>query len=121
MSEEIIDFFEEHNFMFNGYAYENDSHDKALHIGLENESTGEELIVTLAPEYMSDGDIQTKVDLKQIKGDEANETRKAYYRECIEKVVKGSNPYASVDIKCNAETRNKLSADTETKKKLKME
>ena len=121
MSEEIIDFFEEHNFMFNGYAYENDSHDKALHIGLANESTGEELIVTLAPEYMSDGDIQTKVDLKQIKGDEANEARKAYYRECIEKVVKGSNPYASVDIKCNAETRNKLSADTETKKKLKME
>ena len=121
MSEEIIDFFEEHNFTFNGYAYENDSHDKALHIGLSNESTGEELIVTLAPEVMQDGDIQTRVDLKQIKGDEANEERKAYYRECIESVVKGSNPYASVDIKCNAETRNKLSADTETKKKLKME
>ena len=50
-----------------------------------------------------------------------DEERKAYYRECIEKVVKGNNPYASVDIKCNAETRNKLSADTETKKKLKME
>ncbi len=121
MSEEIIDFFEEHNFMFSGYAYENDCHDKALHIGLTNESTGEELIVTLAPEFMPDGDIQTKVDVKQIKGDEANETRKAYYRECIENVVKGSNPYASVDIKCNAETKNKLSSDTETKKKLKME
>ena len=121
MSEEIIDFFEEHNFMFNGYAYENDCHDKALHIGLANEATGEELIVTLAPEVMQNGDIQTKVDLKQIKGDEANEERKAYYRECIENVVKGSNPYASVDIKCNAETRNKLSADTETKQKLKME
>ena len=121
MSEEIIDFFEEHNFTFNGYAYENDCHDKALHIGLANESTGEELIVTLAPEVMQNGDIQTRVDLKQIKGDEANEERKAYYRECIENVVKGSNPYASVDIKCNAETKNKLSSDTETKKKLKME
>ena len=121
MSEEIIDFFEEHNFMFNGYAYENDCHDKALHIGLANEATGEELIVTLAPEVMQNGDIQTKVDLKQIKGDEANEERKAYYRECIENVVKGSNPYATVDIKCNAETKNKLSADTETKQKLKME
>lgn len=121
MSEEIINFFEEHNFMFNGYAYENDCHDKALHIGLANEATGEELIVTLAPEVMQNGDIQTKVDLKQIKGDEANEERKAYYRECIENVVKGSNPYASVDIKCNAATKNQLSADTETKKKLKME
>ncbi len=121
MSEEIIDFFEEHNFLFNGYAYDNDCHDKALHIGLANESTGEELIVTLAPEVMQDGDIQTKVELKQIKGDEANEERKAYYRECIENVVKGSNPYASVDIQCNAATRNQLSADTETKKKLKME
>ena len=79
------------------------------------------MIVTLAPEVMQNGDIQTRVDLKQIKGDEANEERKAYYRECIENVVKGSNPYASVDIKCNAETKNKLSSDTETKKKLKME
>lgn len=119
ISEEIIDFFEEHNFTFSGYAYDDDCHDKALHIGLENQASGEELIITLAPELLQSGDIQTHVDLKQIKGDEANEERKAYYRQCVEEVVKGSNPYAKVNIKCKSETRNRLSADTETKKKLK--
>ena len=118
ISEELINFFEEHNFMFNGYAYDDDSHDKALHIGLENDATGEELIITLAPELLNGGDIQTHVDIKQIKGDEANEERKAYYRQCVAEVVKGSNPYAKVDIKCKAETKNKLSSDTETKRKL---
>lgn len=118
ISEEIIDFFEEHNFTFSGYAYDDDCHDKALHIGLENQATGEELIITLAPELLQSGDIQTHVDLKQIKGDEANEERKAYYRQCVEEVVKGSNPYAKVSIQCKSETRNKLSTDTETKKKL---
>lgn len=119
ISEEIIDFFEEHNFTFSGYAYEDDCHDKALHIGLENEATGEELIVTLAPELLSNGDIQTHVDLKQIKGDEANEERKAYYRRCVEDVVKGKNPHAQVQISCKKGTRNKLSSDTTTKGKLK--
>ena len=118
ISEELIDFFEEHNFTFNGYAYDEDKHDKALHIGLENQTTGEELIITLAPELLADGDIQTHVDLKQIKGDEANEQRKAYYRECVEEVVKGSVPQAKVNIKCNAATRNKLSSDTKTRKLL---
>ncbi len=118
ISEELINFFEEHNFTFNGYAYDNDKHDEALHIGLENHATGEELIITLAPELINNGDIQTHIDLKQIKGDEANEERKAYYRECVEEVVKGSTPQARVNIKCNAATRNKLSQDTETRKKL---
>ena len=118
ISEEIIDFFEEHNFTFNGYAYEDGKHDQALHIGLENQATGEELIITLAPELLSNGDVQTHIDLKQIKGDEANEERKAYYREAVEEVVKGNTPGAQVNIKCNASTRNKLSSDTETKKKL---
>ena len=118
ISEEIIDFFEEHNFIFNGYAYDDDKHDKSLHIGLENQATGEELIITLAPELLSDGDIQTHIDLKQIKGDEANEERKAYYRKCVEEVVKGNTPQAKVSIKCNAATRNRLSQDTETKKRL---
>ena len=119
ISEDIIDFFEEHNFTFNGYAYDENTHDKALHIGLENEATGEELIITLAPELLENGDVQTHVDLKQIKGDEANEERKAYYRECVENVVKGTNPYAQCSLKCKGETRGKLSTDTETKKKLK--
>ena len=119
ISEDIIDFFEEHNFTFNGYAYDENAHDKALHIGLENEATGEELIITLAPELLENGDVQTHVDLKQIKGDEANEERKAYYRECVENVVKGANPYAQCSLKCKGETRGKLSTDTEIKKKLK--
>ncbi|MBQ9901358.1 MAG: hypothetical protein IJM51_03080 [Clostridia bacterium] len=119
ISEDIIDFFEEHNFTFSGYAYDDNAHDKALHIGLENEATGEELIITLAPELIENGDVQTHIDLKQIKGDEANEERKAYYRECVENVVKGANPYAQCSLKCKGETRGKLSSDTETKKKLK--
>ena len=119
ISEDIIDFFEEHNFSFSGYAYDDNAHDKALHIGLENEATGEELIITLAPELLENGDVQTHVDLKQTKGDEANEERKAYYRECIENVVKSSSPYAQCSLKCKSETRGKLSTDTETKKKLK--
>ncbi len=119
ISEDIIDFFEEHNFTFSGYAYDDNAHDKALHIGLENEATGEELIITLAPELLENGDVQTHVDLKQTKGDEANEERKAYYRECVENVVKGSAPYAQCSLKCKGETRGKLSADTETRKKLK--
>lgn len=119
ISEEIIDFFEEHNFVFNGYAYDDDCHDKALHIGLENPSNGEELIITLAPEFLENGDLQTRVDLKQIKGDETNEERKAYYRSCVEEVVKGRNPHAQVSIACREETRNKLAEDTRTKEKLK--
>ena len=118
ISEEIIDFFEEHNFTFSGYAYDENSHDKALHIGLENEATGEELMITLAPELLEDGDIQTRVDLKQTKGDPANEERKAYYRACVEDVVRGQNPGAQVSLQCRAETRNRLSSDTEIKKKL---
>ena len=118
ISEEIIDFFEEHNFSFAGFAYDDDSHDKALHIGLESEATGEELIVTLAPELLNNGDIQTRVDLKQTKGDAMNEERKAYYRECVQEVVTGNHPGAKVELKCNAATRNRLSSDTETKKKL---
>lgn len=120
LGEEIIDFFEEHNFTFKGYAYDDEQHDKALHIGLENEASGEELIVTLAPTLVGNGDIQTHVDLKQIKGDEANEERKAYYRKCVEEVVAGNNPYAEVSIKCNEATKNKLSSDVQTRKKLRM-
>ncbi len=118
ISEEIVDFFEEHNFTFAGYAYDDDSHDKALHIGLENEATGEELIVTLAPELLNNGDIQTRVDLKQTKGDAMNEERKAYYRECVQNVVTGNNPGARVELQCNAATKNQLSSDTENRKKL---
>ena len=118
LSEEIIDFFEEHNFVFNGYAYDDNCHDKALHIDLENEITGEELVITLAPELVSGGDVQTHVDLKQLRGDEANEQRKAYYRQCVEDVVRGGHPGAEVSLQCNAATKGRLSADTEVKRRI---
>lgn len=117
MSEEIIDFFEEHNFTFDGYAFEDNRSDGALHIGLKNEAAGEEILVTLAPELVN-GDIQTKVDIKQTAGDEANEERKQYYRDSVTNVVMDSNPGAEVDIKCCKETFGKLSNDTETKAKI---
>ena len=118
ISEDIIDLFEEHDFSFNGYAYDDDRHDKALHIGLKNEATGEELIVTLAPEVLENGDIQTHVDLKQTKGEEFNEERRAYYRQCVEDAVTGAVPEAQVRLECDSKTRNRLAVDPETEKKL---
>lgn len=118
ISAQIIDFFEDHNFMYNGYSYDNDCHDKALHIGMENEATGEELIITLAPELLESGDIQTHVDLLQTKGDPTNEEKKAYFRQCIVDIVKGSNPYAVVDIQCNKNTLNQLASDNGIRERL---
>lgn len=117
MSEEIIDFFEEHNFTFDGYAYEEKRHDGALHIGLKNEAAGEEIMITLAPEVVN-GEIQTKVDINQTAGDEANEERKQYYRDGINKVITKNLPDATVDLHCCQETFGKLSSDTAAKAKI---
>ena len=118
ISEEIIDFFEEHNFNFTGYNYDNDQHDGALHIGLENDVTGEEIIVTLAPELMSNGEVQTKVEIDQLKGDETNEARKEYYRQSVRQVVLDNTPGAQIKLECKKETHNKLSQKTELRDKL---
>ena len=109
MSEDIIDFFEEHNFSFAGYSYDENRHDKPLHVYLENEATGEELVISLAPQQLDNGSIQTRVELEQVKGDETNEERKAYYRECINQVITQKNPGSSVNIQCDKSTVNKLS------------
>lgn len=119
ISEEIIDFFEDHNFSFKGYSYDNDQHDEALYIGLENEATGEEIIVTLAPELMENGEVQTRVDIDQLMGDEANEERKAFYRQSIENVVVENTPGAQIKIECKKEFKNKLSNNTELREKIK--
>ena len=120
VSEQIVDFFEEHNFEFTGYSYENDRHDGALHIGLSNETTGEEIIVTLAPELMENGDVQTQLEINQLKGDETNEERKQYYRDSIQQVVCANTPGAKVSLSCKKETRNRLSTKTELRDKLKV-
>lgn len=120
ISEEIIDFFEEHNFNFTGYNYDGDSHDGALHIGLENDVTGEEIIVTLAPELMENGDVQTRVEINQLKGDETNEKRKAYYRTSVQNVVVDNTPGAQIKLECRKETRNRLSQKTELRDKLRI-
>ena len=109
MGEDIADFFEEHNFTFAGASYDDNRHDKPLHIYLTNETTGEELVVSLAPQVLENGDIQTRVELEQVKGDETNEERKAYYRECINQVITQKNPGSSVNIQCDRSTINKLS------------
>ena len=119
ISEEIIDFFEDHNFSFKGYSYDDDRHDGALHIGLENESTGEEIIVTLAPELMGNGEVQTRVEIDQLMGDEANEERKAFYRASVEKVVVDNTPGAQIKLECKKEYKNRLSQKTELRDKLK--
>lgn len=120
ISEEIIDFFEEHNFNFTGYSYDGNQHDGALHIGLENDVTGEEIIVTLAPELMENGDVQTSVEINQLKGDETNEERKAYFRTSVESVVVENTPGAQVHLECKKETKNKLSQKTELRDRLKV-
>jgi hypothetical protein len=119
LSEEIIDFFEEHDFTFSGYDYENDDHGGALHIGLENGVTGEELVVTLAPDVTSSGDIRTQVKIDQLSGDETNEERKAYYRQAVQEVVAESLPGAKLSLECDRSTRSKLSPNTELKDRLK--
>lgn len=118
ISEEIIDFFEEHNFDFKGYSYDDDRHDGALHIGLENDVTGEEIVVTLAPELMENGQVETAVEIHQLKGDETNEERKAFYRESIQNVVVQNTPGAQVKLECRKDTHNKLSKQTELRDKL---
>lgn len=118
ISEEIIDFFEEHNFEFKGFSYDDEKHDGALHIGLENESTGEEIIVTLAPELMEGGDVQTRVEIDQLKGDETNEARKEFFRQSVTDCVVGSTPGAQIKLECKHETKNKLSDKTQLRDKL---
>jgi Fe-S cluster biosynthesis and repair protein YggX len=119
LSEEIVSFFEEHNFTFSGYDYGGDKHDGPLHIGLENELTGEEIVVTLSPEVMSSGDVQTRVAIDQIKGDERNEERKAYYRQAVQEVVAKGIPGASIGLECDQSTRNRLSPNVGLRDKLK--
>jgi hypothetical protein len=119
LSEEIVDFFEEHNFTFGGYRYDGDRHDGALHIGLENEVTGEEIVVTLAPEIMGAGDVQTRVSIDQLRGDERNEERREYYRQAVREVVARELPGASLGLECDESTRNRLSPNTPLRDKLK--
>ena len=97
----------------------NDRHDGTLFIGLENDITGEEIVVTLAPEVQSNGDVQTRVNIDQLKGDETNEERKQYYRDSIQKVVCDSTPGAQVRLECKKGTRNKLSQRTDLRNRIK--
>lgn len=120
VSEQIVDFFEEHNFEFTGYSYDDDRHDGTLHIGLSNETTGEEIIVTLAPELMENGDVQTRLEINQLKGDETNEERKQYYRDSVQQVICENTPGAKISLSCKKDTKNKLSNKTELRNKLKV-
>lgn len=120
VSEQIVDFFEEHNFEFTGYSYDEDRHDGTLHIGLSNETTGEEIIVTLAPELMENGDVQTRLEIDQLKGDETNEERKQYYRDSVQQVICENTPGARISLSCKKHTKNKLSTKTELRDKLKV-
>ena len=72
----------------------------------ENEATGEEIIVTLAPQLMENGEVQTRVQIDQLCGDEANEERKAFYRTSVEDVVVNNTPGAQIKLECRKETRN---------------
>ncbi len=117
MSEDIADFFEEHDFTFAGYEYDDNRHDKPLHVYFTNEITGEELVISLAPQTLENGDVQTRVELEQVKGDETNEERKAYYRECINQVITQKNPGSSVNIQCDKSTINRLSNGKQAQKR----
>lgn len=119
IGEELIDFFEEHNFDYTGSYYDDEERDdSAIHIGLENKVTGEEIIVSLSPEVMADGQVQTRVGIDQLKGDETNEERKEFFRQSVQKVVCDSNPGANVNLQCKKDTRNKLSAKTQLRDRL---
>lgn len=68
---------------------------------------------------MENGEVQTRVDIDQLMGDEANEERKAFYRQSIENVVVENTPGAQIKIECKKEFKNKLSNNTELREKIK--
>ncbi|MDR1481031.1 MAG: hypothetical protein LBI74_00225 [Synergistaceae bacterium] len=119
LSEDIVNFFEEHNFTFSGYSYDGDRHDGALYVGFENEMTGEELVVTLAPEIVGSAGVQTRVSIDHLKGDERNEERREYYRQAVRDAVAEGIQGASVSLECDQSTRNKFSANSALRDKLK--
>ena len=118
ISEEIIDFFEEHNFSFTGYSYDGNEHKGALHIGLENEISGEEIIVTLAPQMLA-GNVSTRVEIDQLMGEETNEERRQFYRTSVEQVVTEKTPCARIRLECNSKYRNRFSNREELREKIK--
>lgn len=121
MSDDIVEFFEEHDFNFKEYTYDENRHDKPLHLYFTNDTTGEELVISLSPQALENGEVQTRVELEQVKGDETNEERKAYYRECINQVITHKNPGSSVNIQCDKSTVNKLSNGSQAEKRRKLQ
>ncbi len=113
ISEDIIDFFEDHNFFFEGYSYDGNRHDGALHIGLANELTGEEIVITLAPQLTRGGDVQTGVEINQFAGDETDEDRKAFFRKGVAGAVVSGTPEAKIRLECCEKSRNRFSEKTE--------
>jgi hypothetical protein len=118
LSEEIIGRFEDHNFTFNGYGYEGGRHDGALYIGLTNEVTGEEIIVTLSPDISGD-EAGTKISIDQIDGDGADEERRAFYRHTVSDAIsRGAPESSSVSMECDPATRDILSPNKSLRDKL---
>ncbi|GHV52185.1 hypothetical protein FACS1894216_07870 [Synergistales bacterium] len=118
LSEEIIGRFEERNFTFSGYGYEDGRHDGALYIGLSNEVTGEEIIVTLSPD-ISGGEASTKISIDQIDGDGTDEERRAFYRKTVSDAVSSGAPESSsVSMECDQATRDMLSPNKSLRDKL---
>lgn len=116
LGEQVIDFFEDHNFSFVGHSYD-ELDDSPLHIAFENGITDELLTVTLAPELVN-GSVQTRVLLEQLQGDAMDEERKEFFREGISSMVRGSTPGADVSLRCNEATKFRLSNDTRAIRKI---
>ena len=68
---------------------------------------------------MENGEVQTRVEIDQLMGDEANEERKAFYRTSVESVVADNTPGAQIKLECKKEYRNRLSNKIELRDQLK--
>ena len=74
----------------------------------------------MAPELMENGDVQTRLEIDQLKGDDTNEDRKQYYRDSVPQVICENTPGARISLSCKKHTKNKLSTKTELRDKLKV-
>jgi hypothetical protein len=63
--------------------------------------------------------VQTRVSIDHLKGDERNEERREYYRQAVRDAVTNGTPGASVSLECDRSTRNKFSANSALRDKLK--
>jgi hypothetical protein len=126
LGDDIVNFFVEHNFMYCNAVYDGGQDGESLKIGLRNDSTGDELVITLSSDVTGGCGTKTHINIDQTGGDAPNEERQDYYRLSLEGLALGKEPgeiermaqsgIGTGRIVCPQETRGKLSTKSEALK-----